>query len=188
YILKNIKKSSGFIFGLIIILSSMLVFIRSVESYFEGYKLYFKQFEFNSSAFIILSKILVFFGLPQFWSYRGLFLFMLFAVVAIIFLFKFYRSQRNIHDFLKYAFMTYSIFILVHSTIHPWYVIPLFCLGLFSFPLTSLFISFIVVFSYSFYDSYYSYYYEIIRIIEYLSCIGLYLYEKRTPIFANRGS
>lgn len=188
FILKDNKINFRILIPSILLLSTMFFLIYPLDQSLEGYKLYFKQFEFNSSAFIALSKILIYFGLPQLWNYRGLILMVIFCIFYLIIIHRFINKIQDQFSFAKLSFYLYAVFLIFNSTLHPWYFIPLIALGLFNFPLTSIYISFIVVFSYSYYDQLWNQYFEVFRIIEYASIFTLFAYEKRTPIFTNRGS
>lgn len=167
-----------------LILSFQIPLFLSKESSLNGYSLYFKQFEFNSSLFMILSKFLIYFKWPDLWNYRGFILMMVFIIAYSILLIKKRKSLEDPGQCLKLTFIIYGLFILVNSTVHPWYIIPFFIFGLFGFPLTATLGSYLCIFSYAFYDNAITQYFELIRILEYLLVLVCFGFEmKRKGIF-----
>ncbi len=165
----------------LIILSFQLPFLISQLSTLGGYALYFKQFEFNSSLFFLLSKALIFFQCPELWNFRGLIL-LVFFLISNLFLLFFFRNKINEpQKWWGMAFIIYLVFIIVNSTVHPWYILPLFIIGLFSFPVTAIAASFIFYLSYSFYDPRLTIYFDWTRLTEYfllLLCFGIEYYTR----------
>ncbi len=182
-ILKGRIKSLKWIWIFLLLILSQILFVGINFQNIKGYSLYFKQFEFNSSLFILLSKILIYLEKPELWNYRGLILNVCWIIFASLYLLFNRNKLKALNGIFESCFVMYGTFLLCHSTLHPWYVITLVLLGLFNHPLTSIWISFVFTLSYIHYSVQYYSYLTLIQIIEYCSIFVIYSYERRNPDF-----
>ncbi len=177
-----------YILAMAIPLLSMGLFIRINSPTVGGYNLYMKQFEFNSSFFILWSKLLIFLQYPEGWDYRGYVSIFVFCILGISILLIRYTQSNHPDEFFKSAFYFFILFVAVNSTVHPWYFIPLVVTGLFSFPGTVNFISCTALLSYMYYDANWKENFEWYRIFEYSLGTLIFFFEKKNPYSWNRGS
>ncbi|MCY4419557.1 MAG: hypothetical protein OXB93_06910 [Cytophagales bacterium] len=110
--------------------------------------LYFRQFEFNSGVFALIKGIGIYIGQGDLTRYIGPFLGMLsaFGILLISYI-------RRRSDMLSIAPWLYLFYLLLSSTIHPWYLIPLIGLGVFQGLIFPLLWSYLICWSYIGYDS-----------------------------------
>ena len=177
------KKNQYFVSFLAITLCtlSMLVFINIEKKTGGGYGLYFSQFEFNSSIYILLSKLLIFLRLPELWKWRGMIMLFLFLSFYLLIMYRNYKSELSIYREMTFI---YLLFIILNPTVHPWYLVPLSLFGWQHLPLTTLASQYMSCYSYIHYDKMLQPGFEIIRILEYTIILLFFLYEikKRTPV------
>ena len=152
---------------------------NNIENFGNSLRLYFQVFEFNS--FIL--HYYVQYGIAETgWNLTKTYgpqlsrIAMLLIVVLAL-----YGQLTNWKILFKRMTFAFFAYLMLSSTLHPWYILPLFALSLFtnySFP---LFWSFLIFFSYIFYG-YEGESGEIRWIIdiEYILLLGLFIYEMAT--------
>lgn len=160
---------------------SMLVFINVEKKTGGGYGLYFSQFEFNSSFYIVVSKLLIFLRLPELWKWRGIIMLFFFLLFYLLIMYRNFRSEISIYREMT---IIYLLFIIFNPTVHPWYLVPLSLFGFPCFPLTTLAAQYMSCYSYIHYDKILQPGFVYIRILEYTITLLLFLYEiKKEPLF-----
>ncbi len=158
----------------IVILSStavllLLLFFLPIYPYFdhflESIKLYFRKFEFNGSLFEIWKWI----------DYRrfgydniaGISRFLSFGFLLMLMVFSLRYLRSNESNPAKTIFWIWVSYLLLSSTVHPWYVVPVFLISLFISNLSGMVWSLLVILSYCWYDTELFKYKYIFMIIEY---------------------
>jgi hypothetical protein len=130
------------IFSSVILSNNSLNVLRSIL-------LYFQVFEFNSSILRILLELDPF----QITRYKMRFygpLLSLITFISIVFLSLKGSFKDDKHFFHKMA-IGYSIYLLLSSTVHPWYLIPLLFLSVMADLSFGMIWSFCIFLTYSFY-------------------------------------
>jgi hypothetical protein len=130
------------IFSSVILSNDSLNVLRSIL-------LYFQVFEFNSSVIRILLEydpLKISWYKVRFYSPR----LSLITFISIIFLSLRGSFKDNKHFYLKMA-IAYTIYLLLSSTVHPWYLIPLLFLSIMADLSFGILWSFGIFLTYSFY-------------------------------------
>jgi hypothetical protein len=156
----------------------------NVYHFAESLILYFKVFEFNSFFFYNILQI----GKPYYgWNPIRIFGPVISQVSLFLILIQaFWGDANNWKKLFSRITVAFFIYLLMSSTVHPWYVLPLLAISTFtnySFPVIW---SFLIFFSYFFYSIGSGDATEVRMLItvEYLIVIGVFLYEivKKKPL------
>ncbi len=133
-------------FGSIAVFFMMLEPWYIFENFGKGIGLYFQRFEFNASIYYVLREFIALFigynSIAVLAPSLGALAFALILLVA-------FRYKRA--NIMEVSLVSYLIFLLLSTTVHPWYIIPLVYLAIRSGRLSILVWSFTVVFSYAHY-------------------------------------
>ena len=146
-----LKFKKSILFYAIIIGLNVLFFLpflnsSLVQNYSETLALWFTNFEFNASIYYVMREI----G----YYYKGYNTIHIigqitpFVTVAIILFFAFFKKNNSVASLIVNALMVITLYVFISTTVHPWYVISLLVLSVFTnykFPLVW---SFSVLFSY----------------------------------------
>jgi hypothetical protein len=164
------------IIGATVVLSSLFLLNSSNINHFgSSLYLYFKLFEFNSS---ILYLLLYFDPLNINWFKVQFYAAYLSTISFILILFIALSKRINSpNQFFNRMTIAFFVYLLLSTTLHPWYILPLLFLSVlsnYSFPLLW---SFTVIFSYSFYTDGNIATSNWLIWIEYLPVVVLFLYE-----------
>lgn len=150
------------------------------SSFFESIDLYFRKFEFNASIYYLLrfaGNLLFGYNLIQF---LGPLLGLLTLIINIYLALK-SRIYSEV-EFFQYALMVWTVYLLLATTVHPWYICSPVLFGVISGRSYPFFWSFLTFLSYVNYS--YTPYYENLWYIslEYLLLFAVMWYEnKKTP-------
>ena len=173
-----IKKTVGFLLLFLILSASILFMIPFKADSLQGYALYFKIFEFNSSLYFFLREWAERY---QWWAFKQatgmitLVLFLIFFLTTS--LHSFWTSVHPAKFNFRSAWWVWFAFLILSSTVHPWYILPLLFLGIFSYPITSVFWSLFVFVSYLHYDIRMEGNFHLFRIAEYGLLLIILLWE-----------
>ena len=137
--------------------------------------LYFQKFEFNASIYYLLRFV------GQLWSGYNLIHYIgpLLGITSIVLILKkAYSSKKyNLYHFLEFAFYSFTTYLLLATTVHPWYLAIPVMLSVFVRFRFAVVWSFLILFSYINY-SYDSYFENLWFVgLEYLLVFGLIAYE-----------
>jgi len=170
---------------IVILLALIDLNLNNIENFFNSLKLYFEVFEFNS--FILYNYIQ--YGIAETgWNLTKIYGPQLSKIsIGIIVILALYGQINNWKKLFNRITIALFFYLLFSSTIHPWYILTIFAISIFtnySFP---FFWTFIIFFSYMFYNFNDSSVieYRIFVNAEYFLIIGLFLYEivnKKSPI------
>ena len=142
-------------------------------NYSESIGLWFSNFEFNASFYYALKKVLKFMDLD-------LIDYMIYVLPCSIFGVTIYLlSQKKIilNDILTQCLLILTIYTLISTTVHPWYIIPLLfisCLTNYRYPMywsLTIFLSYWSYFQTEVVENYF------LITVEYATIIGIMSYE-----------
>ncbi len=154
-----------------------------LENYFATLQLWFKNFEFNGSFYYIIRWIgyeVKGYNIIRQWGEVAPWI-----IVAFVLLFSLAKPKKNAQEVFRSMLFLLTFYYLIASIVHPWYVISLVLLSLFTsyrFPLVwSLLIplSYVTYAHPSFQENY------VLIGIEYGLVLGVMLYEywRKKPLF-----
>lgn len=147
------KKALSFylIAGLVIIgLGLTLIYPRNVMHFLESLALYFRVFEFNSFIFynyIAIGKLFV-----EYNPIRIIGPILSGATMLTIVVYALAKKPIDWKQFYKRMMFGFLIYLSFGSTLHPWYILPLLTLSLFTNYTFPILWSFLIFFSYFFYS------------------------------------
>ncbi|SFT77314.1 Protein of unknown function [Lishizhenia tianjinensis] len=160
----------------LVVFTHLFLWPTYYENFAQSLSLYFANFEFNSSFYSIATKILY----PIFtWEtvyIVGPALSLLTVGILIVLALK--RPVNSRIEILYYMMAGYVIYLILSSTIHPWYLsIPLF-LGMFSKFNFVVIWSFVIILSYGFYAFETPWISSLMKWTEYVIVLVYFLQEK----------
>lgn len=147
----GIKKSIRYIGAVVLVFGFSLLPLWPYQSHFyESIRLYFGRFEFNGSLFEIWRAIDFHrFGFDNVSHISPYLSFAFMAGCAILFI---NQKKHDLNALLKSYFIAWVIYLLLSTTVHPWYILPMLCLGLLRSQQWVLIWSWTVILSYAWYD------------------------------------
>lgn len=134
--------------------------------------LYFQKFEFNASIYYIIREIGYMLKGYNIIATAGKWL----AVSAFLLIILFSCLERNKHIPAAFLWVMF-IYLLLSTTVHPWYIIPLVAFSIFTSYRFAIFWSLLVFFSYAGYTVYGFQENLWITIFEYVLILGILGYE-----------
>lgn len=164
--------------GLTILILSLFLWPSVLGNFTQSLNLYFSNFEFNASFFLLFKLLLT----PVF-GYDtvaivgpAMSVIAMFTILGLALRVKKY----DIKDVFTKMLFAYVIYLLLSTTVHPWYILIPLGLSLFTRYSFMIFWSFTIMFSYIFYQFGEHLFWYILLIIEYGSLFGFLIYEKMT--------
>jgi hypothetical protein len=149
-----------------------------IENYSETLKLWFSNFEFNASVYNIVKKIAVVHYEAKPWelieSYGKI---ITKVILGITLLITFLRKNNTLESVITAMVLVLSFYYFLSSTVHPWYVVFLMGLSLFTkyrFPLVW---TLVIVLSYQAYSNPDFKENLWLLVIEYILVFGFFIYE-----------
>lgn len=145
-------------------------------NFMQSIELYFDNFEFNAGIFYLIKWITSFFieGNPTLIVGPVL---SIIAFLAIVFI-ALYKPINSKKEWLNRMMWGYVVYLLLATTVHPWYVILPLGLAAFSANLGVLFWSYLIMLSYGFYAFGQSSFGYVLIAIEYLLLIWFLVFPK----------
>ncbi|MEI2695415.1 MAG: hypothetical protein V9E90_10120 [Saprospiraceae bacterium] len=172
-----IKKNVLLVFGFLIpLLAAAWFILPGINGYKASLGLYFHQFEFNSFLYGHLTHYC---DVNKFYDEKklvGIYLMICFILLAIYLVIKWWFNTQRSFSFKTAWYLLFS-YLLLSSTVHPWYLTLLVFLSCFYLPLTGISWSYLVFFSYTRYDSKFELYEPILVFMEYFLVIIVLIYE-----------
>ncbi|MBK9270097.1 MAG: hypothetical protein IPM48_00735 [Saprospiraceae bacterium] len=181
------KKSMTFSAILITFISLFLLMIPWSKEGISGFQLYFQKFEFNSSIYKLLQ---LFAEENKWWKFKENIGFIL-AIISLMTILTLWLYDLLVERETKYKFQSvwyiWMVYLLMGSTVHPWYLTPILFLAVFSHPLTSIAWSFMIVGTYIHYDPDLKHLFSGFVVLEYFFLFVIFIIEiKYKPqIFKN---
>ena len=150
----GIKKS--IIFYSLIIGFNILFFLpfvnnQLISNYLETISLWFINFEFNASFYYIIRAIGFYFKGYNIIGSVGKIIPII--TILVILFYTFFRKNNTLNLIINNALIVLTIYFLLSTTVHPWYVINLILLSVFTNYKYSIAWSFTVFLSYSAYSN-----------------------------------
>ena len=179
-----LKPKKSILFGLYCLFFLGVVFIpfffveNSITNYLKTLKLWFNRFEFNGSLYYIIREIG--YEIKGYNIIRQLAKITPYVVLAIVAVFSFFRSNKTAVSVINGMLLTLSCYFFISTTVHPWYIVTLVSLALFTNYTYPLFWSCLIVLSYAAYGN--PNFEENFYLIglQYGIVYGVFLYELRT--------
>lgn len=161
-----------------VLLLCPILYGLDVSGFLSSIDLYFRKFEFNGSIYYLLRYVGMQFSGYNLIAYLGP------GLGLIIFLAIISKSittkERDVISIIRLSAYSWTVYLLLSTTVHPWYIIPLI---LFSVMIKMRFVlvwSFLITLTYINY-SYPSYFENLYVVgVEYGIVISLLIYEIRT--------
>ena len=175
--LNGINRLKFFAFGLIFLLLSFLPIIIGLDfaNFGSSIDLYFQKFEFNAGIYYLMRH------LGQLWSGYNLIHYLgpLLGVTAVLLILKkaYSTIEYSLQQFLDFAFFSFCAYLLLATTVHPWYLVIPVMLSVFVRFRFAVVWSFLIMLSYINYS--YDPYFENLWIVglEYMLVFGMIGYE-----------
>lgn len=174
----GLKKSILF-YAIIIAINGLffLPFLSSnlVDNYSQTIALWFTNFEFNASVYYLIREIG--FYIKGYNIIHSIGKITPFVAITIVLYFAFFRKNKTIDSIITNMLFALTLYFFISTTIHPWYVISLVLLSVFTTFKYPIIWSFLIVLSYFAYSI--SLFQENVwlLIIEYGLVFGFFIYE-----------
>lgn len=148
-----------------------------LDNYLETVGLWFSNFEFNAGLYNIVEQIAIQFDAKPWEFIKTYGSITPLIIIGAVLLFTFLRKNEKLSILITSMLGILTLYYFLASTVHPWYVIFLVLLTLYSDFRYPLFWSAVVIFSYSAYSN--PYYSENLWLIatEYIVVFGFLIYE-----------
>lgn len=174
------RKKKGITFIVIIgiglmILFAPFIFNTYLPNFLDSVDLYFRKFEFNASVYYMLRWVgyqLSGYNLIQ---YIGP---ILGIGVLSINIWKARASDDGLSGLLHYAFFVWTVYLMMSTTVHPWYLITPLALGIVISRHWFILWTYLVILSYSHYQYGYEENYALITMEYVLVLIGYFIFRK----------
>ncbi|MFZ1516040.1 MAG: hypothetical protein WAT21_11610 [Saprospiraceae bacterium] len=183
---KSLKQTVYFILAcMLLFIGTQVLFINDLQ-HLQGYFLYIRQFEFNSMIYGPLEQYFIHHNL---WVLKsktgmitgGIFLSIYTWMIGYHFYKVFKKSSLvrevgsqpfhliNLNSSFNFqlAWWIFFSYLLLSSTVHPWYLATLLFIGVFSYPFISIVWTGLIMTSYIHYDVRYEAYFNVVKILEY---------------------
>lgn len=147
---------------------------QSTNNYSKTLGLWFNNFEFNASLYGVAKELLKQFFNLNLLSYMSITVPSIIGLITVYYLSK---KEVNLSKILTQMMVLLTVYFLISTTIHPWYIVTLVFLSCFTRYRYPIWWSFTIFFSYfSYYDGYVqeSHFW---KLIQYGVVIGLWGYE-----------
>lgn len=179
---KTLGLKKGMVFNTLVVLGILVTLVPFYDTlfashYFKSLSLWFSNFEFNASIYNVVKSLASLLEIKP-WElikvYGKIIPFMVIALVGVLTIF-----QKNQHPktLITSMLMILTVYFFLSSTVHPWYLISLVLLCIFSEFRYPLVWSATVILSYSAYSNPEFKESMWLLVIEYLLVIGFLVYE-----------
>ena len=176
--LSNKNKIRFFSAGLLFMALAFLPIIIGLDfaNFGSSIDLYFQKFEFNAGVYYLMRHI------GQLWSGYNLIHYIgpLLGFTAVLLIFKkaYSSSNYSLQEFLDFTFFSFCSYLLLATTVHPWYLVIPVMLSVFVRFRFAVIWSFLIMLSYINYS--YDPYFENLWIVglEYVLVFGMLVYEQ----------
>lgn len=152
---------------------------RFMENFIGSVGLWFHKFEFNASVYYVIRWLGFKFVGYNIIYFSGIVL----SIITFLGVMRlsFYRKNNSLKKLITSMLWAFSLYLLLATTVHPWYLVTLLGLSIFTrykFPLVW---SLMIVLSYFAYGT--DGFHENLAVValEYIVVIGVFLYEVKAP-------
>ncbi|MET7029669.1 glycosyltransferase 87 family protein [Sediminicola luteus] len=176
----GIKKSLIFYFiigGAVLVFTLPFFTMDFIANYSATIGLWFSNFEFNASIYNIIKYVGLQFDVPAYEMIKVYGKVIPFIIITVVLVFTFLRNNKNTSGLIVSMLWILSCYYFLATTVHPWYIIFLVILAIFTefrFPLVW---SFTVILSYWAYSNALFQESLLILSIEYILVYGFLIYE-----------
>ena len=152
-----LKPKKGMLFGLLILLFLFLFFVPfflgadNLSHYLNTIGLWFNRFEFNGSIYYVIRAIG--YEVKGYNIIRKLGTVSPYIILGIVAVFTFIRNNKTPHVLLTGMLFCLSCYFFIATTVHPWYIVSLVSLAIFTNYSYPLIWSALVVLSYATYGN-----------------------------------
>ncbi len=168
---KAINKRWQIIGGIISIFSLTVVGLYAMDAFpgmLDSLNLYFRKFEFNASLYVLLRSIAYAMYGYNMIHFIGPLLAIIYILICGMFLLSFKRDKYSLQQLISMSIFLWIFYLVCSTTVHPWYIIPIIALSIFTDLKTPLVWSFLIIFSYMHYSGLSAIYSHLLIFIEYL--------------------
>lgn len=142
----------------------------------KSINLYFQTFEFNGGVYYVLRELGQLLSGYNLIFYIGPILAL--TTIALIVTFSKRIEKGNVIQFSLLASLSWLIYLCLSTTVHPWYLIPVLIMTIFTRWVLVTTWSFLILFSYIHYDPDYYVYEPLIICLEYGIILLLFFFQK----------
>ena len=174
------KKSLQFYFIIGVVSLALLFPLYSsefIDNYRETVGLWFTNFEFNASIYNIVKKIAIQFEVKPWELIKSYGKITPYITIAVVLLVTFLRKNQNIQVLLGSMLIILSSYYFLSTTVHPWYIIFLILLTIYTDMRFPLFWSATVILSYAAYSNTDNTENLVLLFFEYFIVFGFLAYE-----------
>jgi alpha-1,6-mannosyltransferase len=146
-----------------------------VNNYVETISLWFTNFEFNASIYYLVRE--VGFYIKGYNIIQTLGKITPIITILIVLFFAFVKKNNSVEKIAVHSLMVITLYLFISTTVHPWYVINLIVLGVFTkykFPIVW---SFAILFSYCAYSQVPFKENMLLIVLEYALVFGYFIFE-----------
>lgn len=144
------KQFFGWLMAFLLIIFAPMATISHISTFLSSVDLYFQKFEFNASVYYICRYLgYVLFGYNLIF-YIGPILGITTIVINIYLAIK--KGSFDFLGFMRYSLIVWTVFLLLATTVHPWYTMPLVFFNVLTHHRYPMVWSFLVILSYSNYS------------------------------------
>jgi hypothetical protein len=131
----GLKKSILF-YGVVATVTLLLLLpfysLDFAHNYVQTIGLWFSNFEFNAGFYNVVKKVAMNFGARPWELIKDYGRIMPLVVIAAVAFFTFFRENKKISNLLVSMLWMLSLYYFLSATVHPWYIIFLVAIGLFT--------------------------------------------------------
>lgn len=174
-----LKASLSYFLVMLMVLGSAMILLNNsnIHHFAESLLLYFSAFEFNSFIFHYYLE----YGHWRYGWYLNETISLELSRISVFFiaLFSLYGDIRDGEVLFKRFVLAYTIYLIFSTTVHPWYILPLFTFSLFTEFGYPMLWTLLISLSYSGYVSTFKENgtYELLVGVEYITLLSLFIFE-----------
>ena len=152
-----LKPKKSILFGLVTLMSIVLLFLpfflgeNNIDHYLKTIGLWFNRFEFNGSLYYLIREIG--YEIKGYNIIRTFGKITPYIIIGWVAVFTFIRKNNSEQQVLTGMLFVLSFYFFIATTVHPWYIVSLVTILLFTNYSYSFFWSCVVVLSYAAYDN-----------------------------------
>lgn len=178
--LKNLGAKKSLLYFLLVVLFFAILWIPYLDNnffinYIKTIQLWLNRFEFNASIYYLVRELGFYFKgynvIQEFGKITP------YVMILFISFFTFFSENKNLKQILIHQLLLLSIYFFLSTTVHPWYIVSLVILCIFTPYFYPIIWSATVFLSYSAYTSKGFQENFILISIEYLIVFGIFIFE-----------
>lgn len=146
-----------------------------INNYTETIGLWFTNFEFNASIYYLIREIGYYIKGYNIIHIIGKYI--PFLTIIIVLFFAFFKNNKAIDSILTNALLVLTLYFFISTTVHPWYVISLVLLSVFTKYKFPIIWSFAIILSYYAYSVFPFQENSYLLYLEYILVFGFFIYE-----------